>query len=249
MFDAHKALVVYSGALTLACIVLLLSGFTPTGGRNARFETLTVQRINFVEPDGTLRMVLSNNQKIPGVIVAGHEYPDYGGRKPSNAAGILFYDAQGTESGGLTFGGTKLTDGGKLRWGHLSFDAYDQDQMFALDAQSDSRNQAVTMKIWDTPSWSIKEYLDLLDGIADLPPEEQQARLDAFAATHPDARLRTLLSEENYPDAPEASRNVFSVNDQAGNERTRLGVDAEDAPRLQFLDADGSTTHEYPPSP
>jgi hypothetical protein len=249
MFNAHRALLAYSGVLTLAFVVLLLSGFTASGGRHARFDTLTVQRINFVEPDGTLRMVLSNNQKIPNVIVAGHEYPDYGGRKPSNAAGILFYDAQGTESGGLTFGGSKPGDDDRLRWGHLSFDAYDQDQMFAIDASSDGTNQAATMKIWDAPGWSIKEYLDLLDGIQGLPPEEQQARLEAFAATHPQARLRTLLSEENYPGAPEASRNVFSINDRAGNERVRLGVDAADDPRLGFRDADGEVTHEYPPSP
>lgn len=249
MFDAQKALVVYSGVLTLTCVTLLLSGFADIGGRDARFDTLTVQRINFVEPDGTLRMVLSNNRKIPNVIVAGHEYPDYGGRKASNAAGVLFYDAQGTESGGLTFGGSKIGDESKVRWGHLSFDAYDQDQMFAIDARSDGTNQLAQMKIWDTPSWSIKEYLDLRDSIRNLPPEEQQARLEEFAATHPEGHLRTLLSEENYPDAPEASRNIFSINDQAGKERTRLGVDAQDQPSLKFLDAAGSVTHEYPPSP
>jgi ABC-type amino acid transport substrate-binding protein len=249
MFNAQKALVVYSGVLTLAFAVLLLSGFTAAGGRHARFDTLTVQRIDFVEPDGTLRMVLSNNRKIPGVIVAGHEYPDYGGRQSSNAAGMLFYDAQGTESGGLTFGGSKRGDDAPLRWGHLSFDAYDQDQMFAIDAASDGTNQAVTMKIWDAPGWSIQEYLDLREAIAHLPAEEQQARLEAFAATHPAARLRTLLSEENYPDAPEASRNVFSLDDAAGTERVRLGVDAAGEPGLSFRDAGGEITHDYPPSP
>ena len=249
MFDAHKALVVYSGVLTLAVVVALLSGFTEAGGGNAHFNTLTVQRINFVEPDGTLRMVLANNHKIPNVIIAGHEYPDYGNRKASTAAGVLFSDANGTESGGLTFGGRKASDGSKSRWGHLSFDAYDQDQMFAIDATSDGTNQATTMKIWDTPSWSIKEYLDLLDAIRNLPPAEQQARIAQFVATHPEAQLRVLLSEENYPDAPDFSRNIFSLNDRAGNERTRLGIDAQDKPALKFLDTAGSVTHEYPPTP
>lgn len=249
MFDAHRALVVYSGALTLACVAALLSGFTDANNANPRFNTLTVQRINFVEPDGTLRMVLSNNNRIPGVIVAGREYADYGGRKASTAAGVLFYDANGTESGGLTFGGRQAPDGSKSRFGHLSFDAYDQDQMFAIDAVSDGTNQAAAIKIWDAPNWSIKEYLDLLDAIRNLPPAEQQQRIAAFLATHPPGRLRVLLSEENYPDAPEFSRNIFSINDQAGKERTRLGVDAQDKPSLQFLDTAGTVTHEYPPTP
>jgi hypothetical protein len=247
MFDAHKALVAYSGVLTLAVVAALLSGFTDAGGGNGRFTTLTVQRINVVEPDGTLRMVLSNNSKIPGVIIAGHEYPDYGGRKASTAAGVLFYDANGTESGGLTFGGIKAADGSKSRFGHLSFDAYDQDQMFAIDALSDGTNQAATIKIWDMPGWSIKEYLDLRDAIRNLPPAEQEARIAAFFATHPVGELRTLLSEENYPDAPEFSRNILSINDKAGNERTRLGVDDQDKPSLKFLDANATVTHEYPP--
>jgi hypothetical protein len=91
--------------------------------RNPSFDTITVQRINVVEPDGTLRMVLTNNNRIPGVIVPGHEYADYGNRKPTTAAGILFYDAQATESGGLTFGGRKDSQTGRInRFGHLSFD-------------------------------------------------------------------------------------------------------------------------------
>lgn len=66
-----------------------------------------IASINIVEADGTLRMVLSNNRRIPNIIVRGREYPDFNNRHASTAAGILFYDAQATESGGLTFGGRK----------------------------------------------------------------------------------------------------------------------------------------------
>jgi hypothetical protein len=58
-----------------------------------------VQRINVVEPDGTLRLVLSNHSRLPGVIVRGKERPF---ARPQ--AGMLFYNDEGTENGGLVFG-------------------------------------------------------------------------------------------------------------------------------------------------
>src|SRR5687767_4636717 len=79
--NGQKLLATYAGVLSLGVTAALLSGFTSEG--NARFDTITVQRINVVEPDGKLRMVLTNNNRIPGVVVNGHEYADYGNRKAS----------------------------------------------------------------------------------------------------------------------------------------------------------------------
>src|SRR5688500_138529 len=94
--NAQKLLATYAGVLTLGATAALLSGFT--SGGNARFDTITVQRINVVEPDGKLRMVMTNTNRIPGIIVNGHEYTDFSDRKGKTTAGILFYDAQATES-------------------------------------------------------------------------------------------------------------------------------------------------------
>lgn len=130
IFGSQKVLAAYSGVLTLVFAVTMLSGFVDQ--RGARFDTITVQRINVVEPDGTLRMVLTNNRRLPGVIQHGKEYPDFADRKGRTTAGILFYDAEGSESGGLTFGGRKDAQGNIDRFGHFSFDRYEQDQMFAI---------------------------------------------------------------------------------------------------------------------
>ncbi len=245
--NGQRFLVVYSGLLTLILAGALLSGFASPGG-GTTFDTINVQRINVIEPDGTLRMVLSNNSRIPGIIMHGHEYADYGGRKASTAAGIIFYDAQASESGGLTFGGRKDADGAISRFGHLSFDRYDQDQMFTIDAVDDGTNHASSVLMLDQPNWSIEEYLRLLDSIQDLPPDEQEARIDEFFATHePGAGVRTQLSNENYPDFPSFSRTVLQLSDPAGQERTRLGVDDAGDPSLEFRDEAGGVTHEYPP--
>jgi hypothetical protein len=67
------------------------------------FDEIDVQRINIREPDGTLRMVISNTDAAPGVLVKGKEYPH-----PTRAtAGIFFMNAEGTENGALIFDGAK----------------------------------------------------------------------------------------------------------------------------------------------
>lgn len=192
-FNSHTFLTVYSGVLTLAVIVALTTGFA-SDHRNPRFDSISVQRINVVEPDGTLRMVVSNNARIPGIIMHGHEYPDFGNRKASTAAGILFYDAEGSESGGLTFGGREDSQGRISRFGHLSFDGYEQDQIFTIDAVDDGRNFASSIKMIDRPEWSIVEYLDLLESIQDLPEADQQAAIEQFFETHPSVLSRKYLA-------------------------------------------------------
>jgi hypothetical protein len=97
----ERMLVGYS-LLASAALILTLS--TGAGWRGAHaFDELTVHRINVVEPDGTLRMVISNSDRLPGVIVKGKEEP----KSDRPQAGMLFYNNEGSEDGGLVFGGHK----------------------------------------------------------------------------------------------------------------------------------------------
>jgi hypothetical protein len=244
-FNGQKLLAVYSGVLTLAVTVALLSGFT-AGGSSARFDTITVQRINVVEPDGTLRLVVTNNRHVPGIIIKGHEYPDFGGRKTNTDAGLLFYDAEGTESGGLTFGGRKDAQGNIRRFGHLSFDRYGQDQMFSIDAEDYGTAYGTAIRMNDVPSWPIEEYLQLLERIQHLPPEQQEAEMAEFRRTHPDMNgvRRVTLGHERSGDT---SVNVLNFLDGSNRERARLWLDPTGAGSLRFKDENGAETR-YPPN-
>ena len=53
-----------------------------------------MHRINVREPDGTLRMVISNHARLPGVIVRGKEPPPVD--RPY--AGMLFYNEKGRKT-------------------------------------------------------------------------------------------------------------------------------------------------------
>src|SRR6202034_1617208 len=92
------------------------------------FAEIDVQRINIREPDGTLRMTISNAATAPGLIFKGTEHP-FPNRQ---AAGILFFNDEGSENGGLLFGGAEKGQN-VSSGGHLSFDQYEQDQVISLD--------------------------------------------------------------------------------------------------------------------
>jgi hypothetical protein len=141
-----KVLAVYSTVLTT-----LLAAFTLAGSATAqvqRFDEIDVRRINVREPDGTLRMVISNHARLPGVIVRGKENPPVD--RPQ--AGILFYNDEGTENGGLIFGGHRNANGEVVDSGvALSFDRYGATSQFVqLAGVQDSRNHIVGLILSDT---------------------------------------------------------------------------------------------------
>ena len=92
--SAQKFLLGYSTILsnTLLCLVLTCARRSHT----AQVDEMRVHRIDVVEPDGALRMVISNKDRLPPVIIRGKEYPEMGEPRPQ--AGMIFYNDQGSEN-------------------------------------------------------------------------------------------------------------------------------------------------------
>ena len=124
--------------------VLLLTGFASS--RPSTFDEITVHRINVVEPDGTLRMVISDKAELPGVIVKGKEQPP----QDRPQAGMLFYNDEGSENGGLIFGGHKDSSGNVVdSGGSLSFDKYGANQIVQIAGVDDKTDQFAGMSVRD----------------------------------------------------------------------------------------------------
>ena len=132
--SSQRFLAAYSGILTILFLIAVLCGFARVEPKE-NFNEITVHRINVVEPDGTIRLVLTNTANSPGIYIKNKEYPHPNGRK---SAGLLFFDEEGTEDGGLSYGISKDQSGKVVGSdGHLSFDQYMQDQIFTIDAGRD----------------------------------------------------------------------------------------------------------------
>ena len=145
-----KLLVVYSTVLTtmLAAFTFASSAAARGQDRVQQFDEIDVRRINVREADGTLRMVISNHARLPGVIVKGKENPPVD--RPY--AGMLFYNDEGTENGGLVFGGHRNANGDVVDAGvALSFDRYGATSQFVqLAGVQDSKNHIVGLTLSDT---------------------------------------------------------------------------------------------------
>ena len=73
--------------------------------RSENLDTLTVRRIDVVDPDGKIRFVIANRDRFPSLVARGKVYPQ---RSIHSAAGMVFYNEDGDETGGLAI--AKLRD-------------------------------------------------------------------------------------------------------------------------------------------
>jgi hypothetical protein len=139
---SQQVLMVYSAVLSTALAIVVLMGAKSHGTRT--FDEVQVHRIDIVEPNGTLRMVISNRDRLPGVIVNGKESP------PSDRpqAGMLFYNNEGSENGGLIFGGHRNEKGEVVEsGGSLSFDKYGASQIVQLAGVDDKDDRFAGLAI------------------------------------------------------------------------------------------------------
>ena len=64
----QQALLVYACALST---ILGVAALRTRADKKAKFDEVQLHRLDVVEPDGTLRMVISNRARLPGVIAKG----------------------------------------------------------------------------------------------------------------------------------------------------------------------------------
>jgi hypothetical protein len=234
MFSDPRFLAVYSGVVTIAFAITLLCGFAAS--RNQAFDVLTVHRIDFVEPDGTPRLIISNRANFPGAYMRGKEYPRPDRR---DAAGIIFLNDEASEMGGLIFGGLKQKDGTIQNHGHLSFDQYEQDQIFAIDSGREDQEKFSAIRIGERGDYPIQQAYDEGLRIDKLPKEQQDAEWKKFFSTHPGDANRIYLGR-----SPDKSASL-KLKDAEGHDRLVVRVNADGEPVIQFLDASGKVLNEF----
>jgi hypothetical protein len=234
----RRFLAIYSGVLTLVFAITILCGFLPAR-RVTNFDEITVHRINIVEPDGKIRLVLTNKSSAPGIYIKNKEYP-HGSRQ---SAGLYFFDDEGTEDGGLIYG-VKTDSSGHVigSYGHLSFDKYMQDQIFTIEAGSEDHEDYSALNIQDRGDYPIMDAIEANQRISKLPKEQQEAEWKKFTATHPGDHTRVVLGRATDGSA------VLRLKDREGHDRIVMRVAPDGSPKLQMLDADGKIVSELPQS-
>jgi hypothetical protein len=191
-----KILVVYSTVMTTVLAAFTLAGSTAARGRDRvqPLDEINVHRINVREPDGTLRMVISNHARLPGVIARGKENPPVD--RPY--AGMLFYNDEGTENGGLVFGGHRNANGEVVDAGvALSFDRYGASSQFVqLAGVQDSRNHIVGLTLSETEPTGNRRRLVIghdKEGVASVSLMDRDGRKRIVLQVGPDGTSSILF--------------------------------------------------------
>jgi hypothetical protein len=229
-----RFLAIYSGVLTIVFLVTILGGFGVI--QNPSFGIITARRINIVEPDGTVRLTISNRADFPGGWIHKKESPRPDRR---DAAGMLFMSEEGTEQGGLIWGASQLPDGTIENHGHLSLDQYEDNQIFALDAGQEGKDKFSQITISDQGDYPVEEKRQAEDRIGRLPAHQQDGAWDQFFATHRHDIRRLVLGR-----APDGSAGL-SLRDGDGRVRIVLSVQPDGKSALQFLDEKGKVLSEF----
>lgn len=224
---------------TLGIAIVGLTAFRRTSAPT-RFDELDVQRINIREPDGKLRMVLSNKARSTGPIAYGKPFGYPGGTRP----GIIFFNDEETEDGGLVFEGR--TENGKYAAGaQLSFDQYDHDQVMTLAYADQNGDRTVGLEMGERSGPPVQERSREVDSLRKMPdgPAKDSARRRLFGPINgmPQFAPRFFVGRRDNGNA------AVVLMDGKGRPRLRFIVDSIGSARIEFLNDSNRVVRSFTP--
>jgi len=227
-----RFLKVYSLVMTLLFIVMAFSGFTQSALKQ-NFEEITAKQIILTDANGKIRVRLGG---------------DLGRR-----GGILFYNDEGTEAGGLLYGGTRDKDGKVDAFSLLTMDQFKSDQIVVLayDHSGDRKRYGLTIN--DRPDVMSAQADEI---IQELGQALRKAEQSGKSSVEMDALRREYLSR--IPAREIVARRLFAgrdvegssqvtLSDPDGKPRLRLQVDKLGQASISFLDPSGKTVRTIKP--
>jgi hypothetical protein len=214
-----------------------LIGAVAESRQNTTFDTLTVHRIDVVDREGKLGMVITNHDDFPPPIINGKALQRMGG---ADSNGIVFYNQRGDEQGALDWSGRIHADGTYESANTLSYDSVTTDQMLQVDDGNDNGKTYAFMVGWNRPNMHTADFQKLLDQLQNASASERKA----IIAAHPGigGATRFLFGYDSTNTAQ------VMLADGNGKPRIKMFVTPDGQAKLQFLDAAGNVTSEFPPS-
>jgi len=224
--------------LKIALVALLaLNGFVLLSafGKNQskkQFDEIDAKRINLVEENGKISMVIANKKRLPDAITNGRVLADSKGQR---GPGIIMYNEEGDENGGYLFG----------NWGsHFSMDQFKQDQVVYMQVINGDKGEPVsTAGFWVTPrskdftSDRIDKEMDSINTISDKTTKEK-ARKEFWQKV--DTYNRAFMGKTRDDDT-----GLF-LFDKDFKTRMRACLDSAGNPKIEFFDSKGKRTFSLP---
>ena len=221
-----RFLMVYSGLLTVALLGTIF--YVVSQSKEKSFKEITAERINIVESNGDLKLVISNSKRQHQGIVNGKPLP-----KRERQAGLIFFNSVGDECGGLVYDGNDKEAGLVF-----SVDKYRDDQVMQLQYMENTEQNTRTygMQFWDYPkedgyeerSKAFEDYQKIKDN-----KEKTAAYLKM--------EQEGLLPEDRMFVGKKMNEDVgLFINDNKGNPRIKIYIDRDNNPKIELLNEEGN---------
>jgi hypothetical protein len=160
--------------------------------------------------------------------------------RPRPVAGLLFFNEEGDEVGGLTFTGREVNGERRANAG-IMFDQFKQDQTIGITYSEGGGRRSAGLLVWDRPESKLSELVDKLNAARKIEdPAEQKKAIAAISAAAPPAPRRLFVGKTQDKAA------MISLSDGAGKPRLNITVDATGNPRIEFLDEQGKVVARLP---
>lgn len=199
-------------------------------------DELTVQRLNLVDANGTLRMVIANKDRMHPGVMDGVTID-----RPRPVAGLIFFNDEGDEVGGLAYSGQRV-DGQGRAGAQLAFDQFKQDQTIAISYQEGNGQRSAGLQVWDRAETPLSDLIRKLnDANAIQDQAERDKAVKAVRAAAPPGPRRVFVGKNSDKSA------TVSLADAAGKPRLTLRVEPDGAASIEFLDADGKPVRRLTP--
>ncbi len=234
----------FAVATVIGIVAITSLAFRGTG--NQRFSEIDVERINIVEKDGTVKMIITNVERFPsGTDKVNNKATNETRKKRS---GMLFYNDDGIECGGFIYDGQKSKNGHSSGLS-LTYDQYDGDQVMQLLTQDskegDQRFVSSGLMFNDRPSKESQirtaEIMKELDKLGKTDPKAAEEKYKMYEAQGlVGGGPRVMLGKSR------SENNGLFLFDNKGMPRAMFYVDKENNAKLDFFDEKGNILASFP---
>jgi len=234
----------FAATAALSSSFLFFSSFKNSG--NQTFETIDVQRINIVESDGTVKMIVTN----AGLFPNGDDQINGRGTnvERKKRAGMLFFNEDGIECGGLIYDGEKKENGHSSGLS-LTFDQYDGDQVMQLlttDSQKgDERYVSSSLVFNDRPKKESQEKTrEIMNELGEL----RKTDPELFKKKYHEYQEQELIggAPRIMLGKSRSQNNGLFLFDDKGLPRAMFYLDKDNNPKLEAFDQQGNVISSWP---
>ncbi len=220
----------YSGFLTMALLCTII--YVLSRDREKSFKEISVERINVVESNGDLKLVISNSERQHQGIVNGKSLP-----KRKRQAGLIFFNSVGDECGGLIYDGNDKEAGLVL-----SVDKYRDDQVMQLQYIENTEKNArkYGMQFWDYPKEdAYEERIKAFENYQKITDDKEKT--EAYLKM----KQEGLLPEDRMFVGKNMNEDLgLFINDKKGKPRIKIYIDSKNNPKIELLNEQGNIIKE-----